>query len=615
VDAVSGLLKASQRESWDRKSQGREGQKAKEIVMKHLLIAFMTVMVFAAGAVYGGWAEGYAFLEGESNHSGIRVEFYRYPIGEICFETFTDESGYYSVQHPFGWYYDVVFSRHGFLPERLEYVYIKPIGVTTLPSVTLKRHLLCCEDLDWEEYPYRPPGTSIEFPSDEGKHNPVTTFPIEWWYANFHLIGESTGTEYGAFVAFFKVPPMRLFSIVDLGQEMNYTNSKLVGVLTADQYKLDLYFVDELGDPDYWRDKTFCEGFNPPFHYRLDVDGEAKEDGKTMKLDVFMLSSKAPMMVGGDGLVEIGDGWSYYYSHTKVEVTGKITVHGRTEEVTGFAWIDHQWGNFVAGETVTWEWFSIKLDDLREIMVADVWVDGQLQGSFSDGLNLFNDDCSLTLLDEYTITPFAFWVDPVSERRFATKWRIKEESKGINLNVTADFDNQVMRLNPGLIFPVCFWEGTCSVTGTIEGMQVSGRAYAELTHSNGPTAPIVILSPDARIVPRGGKLGYTVEVINNTEDDIMFEYWSDVYLWNGEPYNKNPVFGPYGVTLKAGATRSGHLSHKVPNSAPLKTYTMCGRIGFHPDEVWDEDCFQFTVVEPSGYGIEGEPWEVIESTF
>ncbi len=107
----------------------------------------------------------------------------------------------------------------------------------------------------------------------------------------------------------------------------------------------------------------------------------------------------------------------------------------------------------------------------------------------------------------------------------------------------------------------------------------------------------VKLLPDATTVERGGTLGYLVTVTNSSDEDKTFEYWSAVYLWNGKPYNKNPVFGPKEVTIKAGRTRSGHVSHRVPNNAPLRTYTLCGRIGFHPDDVWDEDCFEFTVVD------------------
>jgi hypothetical protein len=114
----------------------------------------------------------------------------------------------------------------------------------------------------------------------------------------------------------------------------------------------------------------------------------------------------------------------------------------------------------------------------------------------------------------------------------------------------------------------------------------------------------VTLTPDATTVEQGGTLGYTIEVTNNTGEDQTFEYWSDVYLWTGEPYKKNPVFDPISGTLKAGQSKSGHITHKVPNNAPLRTYSMCGRIGFHPDDVWDEDCFEFTVVEGNNFGHE-----------
>jgi hypothetical protein len=107
----------------------------------------------------------------------------------------------------------------------------------------------------------------------------------------------------------------------------------------------------------------------------------------------------------------------------------------------------------------------------------------------------------------------------------------------------------------------------------------------------------VTVTPDATTVPRGSKLGYTVHVTNNEDVPITFDYWSDVYLWTGEPYRKNPVFGPREVTLSAYQTRQRHIAHKVPNSAPLRTYTLCGSVGDHPGDIWAEDCFEFTVVE------------------
>ena len=58
--------------------------------------------------------------------------------------------------------------------------------------------------------------------------------------------------------------------------------------------------------------------------------------------------------------------------------------------------------------------------------------------------------------------------------------------------MTVEFENQMMHIvvNPILmeiilkIFPLTlFWEGFCTVSGTIAGKPVSGDAYTELTHS------------------------------------------------------------------------------------------------------------------------------------
>ncbi len=145
------------------------------------------------------------------------------------------------------------------------------------------------------------------------------------------------------------------------------------------------------------------------------------------------------------------------------------------------------------------------------------------------------------------------------------------------------------------------------VTLTIEPteagvMTVTITARDHLLHEGicfvgGPPDVQVTLTPDVTTVPRGGRLGYTVEVTNQTTVGLDIDYWTDIYLWTGDPYTGNPVFGPRGGTLPAGKSRTVHIEHKVPNGAPLQTYTCCGRIGVYPDDLWNEDCFQFTVVE------------------
>lgn len=410
----------------------------------------------------------------------------------------------------------------------------------------------------WKRYPYHPPGTNITFPYDEGAHD-ADEYPVEWWYANFHLVGQSTGNKYGSFIAFYEFKTdifdnfeIRFLSISDINENMTYTNVE-TGVLLAETDYLDLEFVysddyaqydvksfefsyqdtnmpynnyniyegnkgglplngeqesykvDDESMPffnsDHWYTKTDQYNNLLPFQYSLNVGGNSKQDGQPIELSVDMDCLKQPLMVSGDGYVELGEeGWSFYYCQTKLNVTGTITVHGFEEEIVGEAWIDHQWGDFLIenpppfGIIVTYEWFSLKLDDNREIVTGAIWdtITGEkINETLYDGLNLLNSDGSLEILEDYNITPTAFWnwTNGSTHRQFASQWNIIESSKSINLTVTPVYPNQVMYVTED--FPLielffsarAFWEGVCSISGTVANESVSGNAYVELTHS------------------------------------------------------------------------------------------------------------------------------------
>ncbi|MFQ6103234.1 MAG: C25 family cysteine peptidase [Candidatus Glassbacteria bacterium] len=106
------------------------------------------------------------------------------------------------------------------------------------------------------------------------------------------------------------------------------------------------------------------------------------------------------------------------------------------------------------------------------------------------------------------------------------------------------------------------------------------------------------LTPDAESFPRGSDLGYTVQGTNNEDTPQTLDYWTEVYLPNGNPYQGNPVLGPVTVTIPAGASPSVHLSHYIGPNIPLWTFTYRGCIGIYDiNQVWYEDSFEFTVIE------------------
>jgi len=483
-----------------------------------LLVAGTLLLI--PGTARGAVANGYAFKEGAADHSGIKVEAL---TCLTCLEKFTDSLGHYGpwVAIGGGKVHSFRYTCPGYQTTYLDH-YIPFLGAVELPDVTLPRKM-GCDDLPWQEPDYSPEGSEITFYEDDAQHKPYwPDFPVEWWYVNFHLteVGDP-GREYGAFVAFFKEPRLRLFAISDLELGDMFTDTpRLCPASLISDHWLDLTYCHAGfgGDSDLVADTSLSLGWEDtagaspempaedaplnvadttstatvfgvscdkwynrksggdplPYEYHLKVEGK---DAGRMLLDVDLVSLKAPLMVGGDGLVDIGDGQSRYYSYSRMDVAGTLQVHGRKAEVVGEAWVDHQWGDFLP-QDISWEWFSIQLDDFREIMVADLWVGDQLQGSYSGGLNLFDEDCVLEVLPDYTITTLD--TAEIYGQVFGTRWRI--EASGISLEVTADFADQAVCLTECYVFTPCFWEGSCTVTGTIDGQDVAGKAYVESTH-------------------------------------------------------------------------------------------------------------------------------------
>ena len=453
----------------------------------------------------------------------------------------------------------------------LQSLLITALMITVTQSASIGSALLY---KDWKTYPYHPPGTDIYFPKDEGSHN--EKYQIEWWYANFHLKGQTTGKEYGAMIVFYLIKTkvfdnleVRLITISDPTMQKIYTNYQ-IGTLNVSTDHLNLTFqnlfhntndienldtnsysvmqaasiltdqlnknpapsnqtimenmiltnttlsskfntggknnndngINEPQSNDYWYTKSNGQNLIP-FKYVMKVGGISKQDSQPMQLSVDMDCQKRPMIIGGTGLVPVGkDGFSYYYSLTKLSVIGSIIVNETNEAVNGIAWVDHQWGNFSNQNpppyalTVSVEWFSIKLDDNREIMVCDTWdqeTGKKINQSFP-GMNLLNSDGSLELLKSYRITPRHFWNDDYDHRNFTDRWLIYESSKSLNITIMPVFQEQVIRIPEkfsiirqylsNVLPEMIFWEGICIVSGTINHITVHGKAYVELTHNN-----------------------------------------------------------------------------------------------------------------------------------
>jgi len=197
----------------------------------------------------------------------------------------------------------------------------------------------------WKSYPYHQDGTLIYFPRDEGSHPEFQAGSgTEWWYVNMHLRGDSTQHDYSAMVAFFNYN-FRIFNIAD-ETEQDFHSFTNFGLLSAAQECLNLKFYPFFMETENWLTKTDSLGKLVPFQYVLKVGGD------TYALAIDLDAQKPPLIIGKDGLVTVGSGDSYYYSQTQLVVTGTLKFKGKTEPVSGIAWIDHQYGPFLPRQGV-----------------------------------------------------------------------------------------------------------------------------------------------------------------------------------------------------------------------------------------------------------------------
>ena len=89
--------------------------------------------------------------------------------------------------------------------------------------------------------------------------------------------------------------------------------------------------------------------------------------GSTSRLE----AGKPPALHDEDGWIDFGPaGGSYYYSRTAMDATGTVRLGDATLEVTGDAWFDHQWGDFISVGGGGWDWFAVNLDDGTDLTLS-----------------------------------------------------------------------------------------------------------------------------------------------------------------------------------------------------------------------------------------------------
>ncbi len=365
----------------------------------------------------------------------------------------------------------------------------------------------------WKTYPYTPTGSLISFPQDEGHHTDVA---VEWWYTTGHVVGNTSGKKYSYMLSYFYFPQngfdgFRILNISDDDSEQFFRETKLVNYNTLATDSLHIEANVFLGGTESWLNKTDANGNMIPFEYAID----ATSDNGTLNLEYTAL--KPPLILGDDGFFDQGaNSVTYYYSQTKNNVTGTITLNGVTETVSGTSWIDRQYGSFNPLNSENYEWLSIQLSNDMDINLWNLFTDtntipDQLEYRI---LAAYVDDDTQYTTKDFQLERLAFDCTPDALRCYSQQWKLTSAINNLDLLITTLYSDSEVQ------FPFRFYEGATTITGTVNGTSVTGVGFAELLHSY--ETPVLSITN-----PTGGSWNTTEPIswqLTNPDEGMPLKY-------------------------------------------------------------------------------------------
>lgn len=336
----------------------------------------------------------------------------------------------------------------------------------------------------------------FSFPQDHGPH---PEFQTEWWYYTGNL-QTAEGRRFGFQLTFFRralLPPERLaarpsdwaagqvymahFALTDVGGEQYQAFERLqrgaAGLAGAQAGPFQVW-LDDWQVAETTALPPCAAPQAAPCAYRL----QAGENG--LGLDLRLTDAKGPVLQGDQGFSRKGPGQgqaSYYYSLTRLESAGTVTLAGQSYPVSGLSWMDHEFStSALSKDQLGWDWFSIQLDDGSELMLFQIRrADGSLD-PYSSGAWIAPGGRVTPLQgDDFQLEVTAHWTSPHSGASYPAGWRLTIPGLALALEARPRLADQELNLS------YAYWEGAVGVSGTRNGMNVAGNGYVELTGYSG----------------------------------------------------------------------------------------------------------------------------------
>jgi predicted secreted hydrolase len=337
------------------------------------------------------------------------------------------------------------------------------------------------------------------FPRDHWAHDGYRT---EWWYLTGHLQSESdAGRRFGYQFTMFRIgvvnEPVELDSdwasssvvmghaaITDLKSgthvfaETLYREMPLLAAFSAYPEPRIGWSRGPAGTEELWTLAWNGNGF--------DVAAVDTRQGMSFRLET--TADKPLVFQGPNGFSRKGadrGAASQYYSFTRLATRGELELGGERFRVHGESWMDKEFSSSHLGkDQVGWDWFSLQLDDGRELMLYLMRrADGSID--YASG-TLIDEEGTAELLrrGDFDVDVMDGWTSPSTGARYPSRWRIRLLEGELDFEVRALVADQENRSRlPGQVY---YWEGAVEVSGG-----ATGRGFVELAgYGEGNRPPV-----------------------------------------------------------------------------------------------------------------------------
>ncbi len=324
------------------------------------------------------------------------------------------------------------------------------------------------------------------FPQDHGSH---PEYRIEWWYITGNLEEDSNpNNQWGYQITFFRFalasdttkttkPDWQSeqiysahFAVTDFQHQQHYQFerfSRSALRLAGAQHTPFSVWLDN------WELSSTTSNFFPLSLNTLATDNNTGQVALNLSLN-----SDKPMVLQGDrgfsAKSKTPGNASHYYSYTRLNTTGTVTIGDKTFTVKGSSWLDREWGSSsLDNDQKGWDWFALQFDDNQELMYYRLRTNNSEQNyqhPSSRGVWVNRDGTKIDLSpNDVTLSPLEYW-SYNSEQKYPVYWQLKIPKLNVDLKIKAVINDQLWKQQ------LQYWEGAMIVSGSH-----TGRGYLELS--------------------------------------------------------------------------------------------------------------------------------------